>query len=63
MKINIGHHFISLDEIGYSVGMALMVLGLFVGAGLVMVGIAVVVLSMFLPDFIVFEFGTPEDEG
>ena len=62
MKINIEHTEISLDEIGYSIGFALMILGLFLSGMVLLLGIAVVVLSLWLPDFVVLEFGTPEED-
>ena len=62
LKINVGHRFISLDELGYALGMALMIIGIFFSATVVLVGIAIVVLSIWLPDFIVFEIGKAEEE-
>lgn len=62
MKLNIKHTQMSLDEVGYSIGLALMVIGLFISGVVVGIGIAVLVLSLFLPEFVIFEIGTPEED-
>lgn len=62
MKINIKHTEMSLDELGFAVGFALMMIGLFFSGLVVLIGIAVVVLSIWLPDFVIFEFGTSDEE-
>jgi hypothetical protein len=52
----------SLDELGYAVGIALMIVGIFFSGLVVLMGIVILVLSMWLPEFVIIEFGTPEEE-
>lgn len=62
MKFNIEPTEIHLDEVGFSVGLAIMAVGIFVSGWMIIGGIVVLVLSLFLPDFITLEIGKVEDD-